>query len=310
VIRFVLARLAAAVPVLVALSLIAFALESLAPGDPARLLIEASGMRPAPPEAVAALRAELGLEEPAPLRYARWLGDAVRGDFGRSYRTYKPVAETYLTHFPATLLLASVSIALAGAIALPLGLVAAYRRGRAADTAAQLLSVVGAAVPGFWLALLAILLFAVTLRWLPAFGSLTPAGMALPVLVLTVQNLAVMTRLTRAVTLDVLGQDFVGVARAKGLPGLRIAWGHVLPNVLPPALTQFGLELAHLLAGAAVIEYVFAWPGIGRLAVEAALVRDGPVVVGFTVAAGLLFIGVNLAIDLIVAAVDPRVRAV
>jgi len=194
-------------------------------------------------------------------------------------------------------------------VALPLGVLAAYQRGRIADRIAQIIVALGGSVPGFWIGLLLILLFAVQLHLLPAFGSPTPQGIVLPAIVLAVANIAVLTRLTRASVLDVLGQEFVTVARAKGLAERAVTVRHVLRNTYVPMLTVLGLVFANLMVGTAVVEYVFAWPGIGRLAVDSALLRDQPVVVGFTVAAGLIFTVMNLLVDVGIAALDPRVRS-
>lgn len=308
--RYLATRLLAAVPVMLVISLLAFGLQDLAPGDPARILVEASGLNPAPPEAVAAKRAELGLDRPLPERYLLWLAHALRGDFGRSFRSYRPVATLYRERLPATAALAATAGALAAVVALPLGTFAAYYRGRAMDAVAQVVAVVGAAVPGFWLALLLMFLLAVKLRLLPAFGSLTPKGIVMPAIVLAIQNVALLTRLTRAAMLDVLSLEFVTVARAKGLREWTVARRHVLPNVLVPVLTVLGLEVAGLMTGAVVVEYVFAWPGIGKMVVDATLLRDVPVVTGFAVAAGLVFVLANLTVDVAVAAVDPRARRI
>jgi peptide/nickel transport system permease protein len=167
----------------------------------------------------------------------------------------------------------------------------------------------GGSLPGFWVGLLLILVFAVGLHWLPAFGSPTPSGIVLPTIVLAIANVAVLTRLTRSAVLDVLNQEYVRVAHAKGLPPRPVTVRHVLPNVCVPLLTVLGLVFANLMVGTAVVEYVFAWPGIGRLAIDAALLRDQPVVVGFTVAAGLIFTVMNLLVDLGIGALDPRVRS-
>lgn len=308
--RYLATRLLSSVPVMLVTSLLAFALQSLAPGDPARLLVEASGLNPAPPEAVAAKRAELGLDRPLPQRYLLWLTNALRGDLGRSFRSYRPVVSLYQERLPATAALAVVAGALTTVVALPLGTLAAYHRGRAPDMVAQVVAVVGAAVPGFWLALLLMVLFAVKLRLLPAFGSLTLKGIILPAVVLAIHNMALLTRLTRAAMLDVLSLEFVTVARAKGLREWAVAQRHVLPNVLVPVLTVLGLEVAGLMTGAVVVEYVFAWPGIGKMVVDAALLRDVPVVTGFAVMAGLVFVLTNLLVDVTVAAVDPRTRRI
>ena len=194
-------------------------------------------------------------------------------------------------------------------LALPLGILAAYHRGRIVDRLAQIVVALGGSMPGFWIGLLLILLFAVQLRWLPAFGSPTPSGIVLPAIVLAVANIAVLTRLTRSSVLDVLSQEFVMVAHAKGLSGRAVTLRHVLRNTYIPLLTVLGLVFANLMVGTAVVEYVFSWPGIGRLAVDSALLRDQPVVVGFTIAAGLIFTTMNLLVDVGIATLDPRVRS-
>ncbi len=306
---YILQRLLGALSVLFVVSVVSFGLYALTPGDPAVVLLEASGMHSPPPEAVAAKRAELHMDDPLVLQYVHWLGGAVQGDFGRSFRSYTPVAELYLSRIGATGLLALCATALSVVIALPLGIVAAYHRGRLADTLAQVVVALGGSMPGFWISLLLILVFAVNLHWLPAFGSPTPTGIILPAVVLAVANVAVLTRLTRSAVLDVLNQEYVTVAHAKGLAPRPVTLKHVLPNVFVPVLTVLGLVFANLMVGTAVVEYVFAWPGIGRLAIDSALLRDQPVVVGFTVAAGLIFTVMNLVVDVGIAAVDPRVRS-
>jgi len=307
---YLVQRLLGALSVLFVVSLVAFGLYALTPGDPAVVLLEASGIHSPPREAIEAKRVELHLNDPLPLQYVNWLGGAVHGDFGRSFRSYTPVSDLYLSRIGATALLASVATLLSLIIGLPLGIVAAYQRGRMADRVAQIVVALGGSMPGFWIGLLLILVFAVELHWLPAFGSPTPQGIVLPAIVLAVANVAVLTRLTRSSVLDALSQEYVTVARAKGLSAHAVRVRHVLRNTYIPLLTVLGLLFANLMVGTAVVEYVFAWPGIGRLAIDSALLRDEPVVVGFTVAAGLIFTVMNLLVDLGIAAVDPRVRTV
>lgn len=307
-VSYVVGRLAWAVIVMLVVSILAFGLYALAPGDPARLLLAASGINPIPEEAVAAKRAELRLDDPIAVRYATWLAGAVRGDLGRSFRSYQPVTSLYLERLPATLLLALVATCISMVVAVPLGTLAAYNRGGWIDSLAQMVAVVGVAMPSFWVALIAMFVFASTLQWLPAFGSLTPQGIVMPACVLALANLAILTRLTRAAVLDVLSQEYITVARAKGLATGMIARTHLLPNVVAPILTVLGLELAHALTGAVVIEYIFAWPGVGKLAVDAALLGDVPIVVGFATLAGLVFVLVNLSVDVGAAILDPRAR--
>ncbi len=305
---YLLQRLLGALSVLFVVSLVAFGLYALTPGDPAVVLLEASGIHSPPREAIDAKRVELHLNDPLPVQYLNWLGGAVHGDFGRSFRSYTPVSDLYLSRIGATALLASVATVLSLIIGLPLGILAAYQRGRIADRVAQIVVALGGSMPGFWIGLLLILVFAVELHWLPAFGSPTPQGIVLPAIVLAIANVAVLTRLTRSSVLDVLSQEYVTVARAKGLSAHAVRVRHVLRNTYIPLLTVLGLLFANLMVGTAVVEYVFAWPGIGRLAIDSALLRDEPVVVGFTVAAGLIFTVMNLLVDLGIAAVDPRVR--
>ena len=308
--RYVVSRLLAAIPVLFVISLLAFGLQAITPGDPAAILLQASGDVNPSPQEIAFKRAELHLDDPLPTRYFDWLRNALHGDFGRSFRSYTPVTRLYRERFGNTALLAGTAALFAALVAIPLGILAAFHRGGPLDGFAQFIAVLGAAVPGFWIALVLILVFAVKLHWLPAISQVTPRGIILPAIVIALPNIALLTRLTRASMLDVLGQEFVIVARAKGLAPQSVTWRHILPHVAVPVLTVLGLEAAHLMTGAAVVEYVFAWPGIGKMAVDAALLRDIPIIVGFAVAAGLIFVVANLVVDLVIAAIDPRVRSV
>lgn len=308
--RFVLRRVAAVVPVLFVISLLAFGLEAITPGDPASLLLQAAGVDTITPADIAHERVILHLDAPLPVRYGDWVLGALHGDFGRSFRTDDPVGALYLHRIGATALLAVVAAVAGALIAVPLGTLAAYRRNTPLDAVAQIVAVIGAAVPGFWLALVGITIFAAKLHWLPVFGSPTPSGIVLPASVLIVTHIAVVTRLTRAAVIESLDQEFVRVARSKGLSTGAVAWRHVVPTTLTPILTVLGLETANLMTGSAVVEYVFAWPGIGKLAIDAALVRDTPVIAGFAVAAGLIFVTLNLIVDLTVTAIDPRLRSV
>lgn len=308
--RYIVSRMISALPVLFVISLLAFGLEAITPGDPAYLLLQAAGVETITPEAVAAKHAELHLDDPLPVRYLDWVAGAVRGDFGRSFRSYTPVFTLYQQRIGNTALLAGCAVLLAALLAIPLGVLAAYNRGGPLDAIAQFIAVLGAAVPGFWIALVFIFFLSANLHWLPTFGTPTPRGIIMPTIVLSLSNIATLTRLTRAAMLDVLRQEFIIVARSKGLAGRVITRVHVLPNVAVPILTVLGLEAAHLMTGAAVVEYVFAWPGIGKMAVDAALLRDTPVIVGFACAAGLIFVTVNLVVDIAIATFDPRVRSV
>jgi ABC-type dipeptide/oligopeptide/nickel transport system permease component len=233
----------------------------------------------------------------------------VQGDLGRSYRSYEPVTSMYLDRIGATALLAAVAGSLSLLVGVPLGLFAAYRRGTKVDLFSRIIALLGAAIPGFWIALVLMFIFSVQLGWLPAFGSVSPSGIILPAAVVALPGIAVMTRLTRAASLDALNQDHVTIARMKGLGERSVVLRHVARNASTSVVTVFGLELAGLLTGAAVVEYVFAWPGIGRMAIDAVLLRDTPVVVGFAVTAGIIFLTINLLVDICVALLDPRIRS-
>lgn len=305
-----LARLGGGALVLWLVSLLAFGLLALAPGEPARLLLTAEGVTMPTPEEVAAKRAELRLNDPLPTRYLHWLAGALRGDFGASYRSGRSVWATYSERFPATLMLAGLTLALSLSAALPLGVIAAIRRGSMLDTLLQGVAVLGAAAPGFWVALILMLVFAATLRWLPALGSPTLAGMLLPAITLALPNVAVLARLLRAATLDALGQAYMVTAQAKGHSSRSAVLHHALPNVWPAVVTAITLEAAYLLTGTVIVETVFAYPGVGRLAVDAALIGDMPVLaLCVLMAAGIYVIGNGLA-DLLLMLLDPRVRTI
>jgi peptide/nickel transport system permease protein len=300
-------RLLAAIPVALIISLLAFGLDAITPGDPAYSLLQAAGRQTITAEDLAAKRAELHLDDPLPVRYANWLTAASHGDLGRSFRSYTPVLQLYADRIGNTALLAGGAIAIGIVVALPLGTLAAYRRGRFTDRLAQVVASLGSALPGFWVALVFIFFLSAQWRLLPVFGSPTPRGIVLPAVVLSLSTIPTLTRLTRATVLDILHQEFVSVALGKGLASGTVAVRHVLPNALVPVVTLLGLQAASLLTGAAVVEYVFAWPGIGKMAVDAAQVRDTPVLVGFAVAAGAIYVTVNLAVDVVVSMLDPRI---
>ena len=294
---------------LLGISLISFTLLNLAPGDPADILLRLQNPGAEPPrEAVLAFRQELGLDDPFPVRYARWLAQALRGDLGDSYRTSRPVAVELAHRLPATLLLTVASLALAVCLGLPLGVLAAVRRGSLLDGATRLLGLLGAAVPSYALALLLMLLFAVKLHWLPAIGQGGPQHLVLPALALAAGSSAQLMRLTRASMLEVLDQDYVRTARAKGLAETAVVVGHALKNAMLPSFTIIGLSLGHLLGGAVIVETIFGWPGVGKLAVDAIFLRDYPVIQGFVLYLSVIFLLVNLAVDLSYRWLDPRLH--
>jgi ABC-type dipeptide/oligopeptide/nickel transport system permease component len=304
---YLLAKIGSGLLVLWCISLIAFGLLAMAPGDPARLILSADGSMTPTIEEVAAKRAELNLDRPLWQRYTSWLSQAIHFDFGVSYRTGKPVFPAYAERFPATLQLAGLTLTITLFAAIPLGVLAAFRRGQLADTLLQGLAALGAAAPGFWVALLLILLFAATLRWLPALGKPTMEGVILPALTLALPNIAILARLIRASTLDTLQQSYLVTARAKGRSFHSGFLIHGSPNVFLTIITALMLEVAYLLTGTAVVETVFAYPGVGRLAVDAALVGDIPVLALCVVVAGLIYVLCNWCADLLMVLGDPRI---
>jgi len=303
--RYVGRRLAQAAFVLWLSTTLAFLALQLAPGDPAQALLAASG---ATPEEVAARRSQLGLDDPLPVQYVRYLVDLARGDLGRSWLHGRPVGRMIAEQFTATAELA-VSASLLGIVAgLGLGIVAAVRRGTWLDTAATSVAVVGLSTPTYWSGLLAILLFSLHLRLLPAAGEGDLLHLILPSLVLGFALSGSIARMVRASVVEVLGAPFVLAARARGVPRRRVLFVHVLRAAAGPALSVAALQFGFVLGGAVVTESVFARRGLGRLAVEAILWRDLPVVRGVVVVAAVAYVLVNLAADLMQAALDPRLR--
>jgi peptide/nickel transport system permease protein len=294
---------------LVGISLVSFLLLYFAPGDAAEitLLRQNNGVNPSR-EAVAALRQELGLDDALPLQYARWLTRALRGDLGTSYRSGNSIAAELARRLPATALLASASLTLAVLVGLPLGLLAAIKPGSWLDVISRLVALVGAAVPSYALALVLMLVFAVRLDWLPATGYGFPANMVLPALALSFGVLAQLMRLTRASMLETLGQDYLRTARAKGLGERVVVCRHALKNALLPVLTVIGTSTGNLLGGAVIIETIFGWPGVGQFVVVGIIQRDYPVVQGFVLYLALVFLSVNLLVDLAYRWVDPRLH--
>jgi peptide/nickel transport system permease protein len=305
---YVLRRVVALVPVWLAISLLAFTLANLAPGDPAALILERATGEPPSAADVAALRAELGLDDPFVVRYARWVAGAVQGDLGTSYRSGQPVLGQLLGHFRVTLEIAVPALVIALVVSLAAGVVSAIRRNSIADHVSRVAALVGASVPGFWLAYVLIIIFSVRLGWLPVVGRGTWQHVVLPAVTLGVAPAAILTRLTRSSMLDVLGDDHIRTARAMGLRERSILFRRGLRHAMLPVVTVTGLRFGHLLAGAVIVETVFAWPGLGKYAVDAIYNRDYPVIQGFVVLAGTVFVIVNLGVDLIHARLDPRVR--
>jgi peptide/nickel transport system permease protein len=290
---------------LVALGVVTLVFIALrASGDPAATMLPGD----ASVDELTALRRELGLDRPLYVQYVRFLASAATGDFGTSFRHQQPALPLVLERLPATMELAFAALVLAVAVALPLGIVAALHRGRLADVLAMGFAVVGQATPYFWMGIMLILVVSVELEWLPTSGRGRWAHLVLPAITLGTHFAASLARLTRTSMLEVLGQHYVTTARAKGLAERRVILVHALKNAAVPVVTLIGLQFGTLLGGAVVTETIFAWPGVGRLAVQSIFVRDYPVVQAGVLVLALAFVAINLFIDLLYGYLDPRIR--
>jgi peptide/nickel transport system permease protein len=312
-VRFILGRVLAAVPVLLGVTIAVFFVMKLMPGDAimARLGTEAT------PELIAAFRDLYGLDRPLPQQLWEWLGRVVRLDFGVSMVSRRPVLASILQRLPATLELTLAATLLALLIGIPLGVAAAWWKGRAADLVARFFAMIGQSVPSFWLALLLILLFALRLRWLPATGYVSLAEdpvrhlrhVALPALTLGIGMAAVVARYVRASLLDVLRRDYVRTARGKGLAARGVLWRHAVRNALIPVTTVVGIQIGTLIGGTVIIEDIFAWPGMGRFALQAIYERDYPVIQTIVIVIAAFYVTINLIVDLAYTFLDPKIRS-
>ncbi|WP_177217898.1 nickel ABC transporter permease [Paenibacillus algorifonticola] len=300
-------RLIQLVFVLFILSLVIFILMKLAPGDPVLTLLHADEMSITQADE-AALREELGFDQPVLVQYGKWMLGLIRLDLGTSYLKGRPVLDELLDKLPATIQLTASGLAVMVAIALPLGLIASRYPNRWPDHVSRILALVGASIPSFWMGLLLIYLFSLKLGWLPTSGKGSFAHMILPSITLGFAMAAVYARLLRSGLLDSLSQDYIKAARARGLAERRILMGHALRAALLPVITVFGVSFGNLLAGSVVIETLFAWPGLGSLALEAIFERDYPIIQGYVLATGLFVVVVNLLVDLSYSLLDPRIR--
>jgi peptide/nickel transport system permease protein/oligopeptide transport system permease protein len=283
---------------------IVFAMMRLAPGDPAQLLAGEF----ADAETIELIRERFGLNQSIPEQFLRFVGGVVQGDLGRSTRSNREVTADLAVYFPNTLELALGAIAVAILLGIPMGIIAALRPNTPVDLVVMLAALLGMSMPVFWFGLLAILIFSVELGWFPVAGRGTLRHLVLPAITLSASSLAIIARMTRSSMLEVLGQDFIRTARAKGLFGRGVVLKHALRNALVPVVTVVGLQFGALLAGAVITETVFTWPGIGSLLVQSILARDYPVVQGAVLLIAVSFIIVNLIVDLIYGYIDPRIR--
>ncbi len=298
-------RLLAAIPVVLGVSILTFSALHLLPGDPVTVMLGESGDSP---ERVSELRAQLGLDDPIAVQYARYLANALRGDLGRSIRSNRPVFDEIRQQAPRTLELTLAGLSVAAVLGISLGVLAAHHRNSWLDRVSVALSLFGVSMPSFWLGMLLIFLFALRLGWLPATGQGGLERLILPALTLAVQGMAAIALVTRARMGEVLAQEYVTAARAKGVSERVLLFRHALRNALLPVVTIVGLQFGALLGGSVIIENVFARQGMGRLAVEAILNRDIPIVQGVVLVSGVVYVLVNLIVDLLYATLDPRLR--
>ena len=304
---FIVRRLVGIVPVLLGVTVLVFAMVWVAPGDPVLAMLGESAQG-IDAEAVEELRRTYGLDRPLPVQYGDYLARVVRGDLGESVRSGRAVLDEILARLPATLLLAAAGMAIAIAVGGTLGVLAAVHRRTWVDSLSVVVALLGVSVPVFWSGLMAMVIFSLELGWLPASGIGTWQHLVMPAATIGFSSSAFIARITRSSMIDVLGQDYVRTARAKGVPRAAVDLRHALRNALLPVVTVVGLQFGSLLGGAVLTETVFAWPGIGRMLVDAIRARDMPLVQGTVLFVALGFILVNLLVDVSYAALNPKVR--
>jgi ABC-type dipeptide/oligopeptide/nickel transport system permease component len=302
--RFLVRRLLLAIPVLLGVATLVFALIHMIPGDPVQAMLGDA----ASPESVAELRGRLGLDRPLHVQYKAFLVSAARGDLGVSLRTSERVTTAIAARVPATVELALAAMFVAVVIAIPAGIVAAVWSGTALDHAATTLALIGISMPTFWLGPVLALVFSIELGWLPVSGRGTLAHLVLPAITLGAPLAAVLARMTRASLIDELREPYVTAARARGLSGARVVLKHALRNSLIPIVTVLGLQVGAVLTGAVITETIFAWPGVGRLLIQSIGFRDYPLVQGCILLIAVTYVSVNLLTDVAYASLDPRIR--
>jgi peptide/nickel transport system permease protein len=302
--KYLIRRLSGALVVVLGVSCLVFLLIQLVPGDPVEVMLGES----AASTDREALREQLGLNQPVPVHLWQYLSGLARGDLGISLFSQRPIGELLLERIPATLLLTVAALGFALAIAVPLGVLAALRKNSAWDTGAMGFALLGVSIPNFWLGPLLILVFSLGLGWFPVSGDEGAGAWVLPALTLGTGLAAILSRMVRSSLLEVLQEDYMRTARAKGLSPSRVVWVHGLRNALLPVITLLGLQLGALLGGAVITETVFSWPGIGSLTIEAIQRRDYPLVQACVLLISLAYVLVNLCTDLVYAWIDPRIR--
>ena len=305
--RYVARRALALVPILIGITVVTFVVLRVIPGDPIQAMIDQRGVG-VDEATVRSIRQQFGLDKPLPVQYVKFVADAARGDFGRSFATRQPVSRELADRLPATARLAAAAMVIAVVSGMLLGIVAAVRHHTWVDSASMVTALSGLSIPVFWLALIMQYVLSVRLGILPASGYGEWRNLLMPAIALGAAPAAVIARITRSAMLEVIGSDYVTTARAKGLPERVVIWRHALRNALVPVLTILGLQIGGLLSGAVITETIFNWPGVGRLLIDSILSRDFPMVQGGVVLVAGIFAVVNVATDLVYAVVDPRIR--
>jgi peptide/nickel transport system permease protein len=302
--RYILQRLGQSAVTLLGVSVLVFVILRVLPGDPARMLLPDG----APESAVAELNRQLGLREPFIVQYGLFLKSVAHGDFGQSFQYRAPALRVVLERLPATIQLTLAAMLITIAAGVSLGIFTAVRRGTRYDVAGTIVAVLGQSLPNFWLGIMLILLFGVALRWLPTSGFSGWTSLVLPAVTLAAFPMALVARLTRSSMLEILHRDYIRTGRAKGLAEGNVVFRHALRNAAIPVLTVIGLQIGALLGGAVITESVFAWPGMGKLIVDAIFFRDFPVVQTVLILSATVFVVINLVVDLLYTVIDPRIR--
>ena len=303
--RYVIKRLLLMIPVIIGVSFLVFFIMDMAPGDGVDVLAPEG----ATAEDLEAIRHDLGLDKPVVVRYIDYMAGMLRGDLGVSYISKTDVFQTYVEKLPATIKLSFASILISVILSVPLGIYSATRQGTIQDNISMAFAMIGLAMPHFWLGLLLIIVFSLKLQWFPSGGDQTLSSIVLPAITIGTGLMATLTRTTRSSMLDVLKQEYLRTARAKGIPEKVVVMSHALRNALIPIITIIGTQLAGVLGGSVLTETVFAWPGVGRLIVDSLNMRDTPLVTGSIIMTTILLSFVLLLVDLLYAAVDPRIKA-
>lgn len=304
---YIIRRLLTTIPTVLLVTVLVFLMLDLVPGDPVdALLSQTEGSISAEDQAI--LREEMGLNDPLPVRYVRWLTGAARGDLGTSVSSGQPVSQQIRERFPSTLQLTVAGIGIAIVLGFLIGTIAALNRSGPIDNITMAIGMVGISMPPFWLGLLLLLVFAVNLGWFPVIGQGSWLSLVLPAATLGIRAAGVISRLVRSSLIDVMNEDYIRTARAKGLTGFKVLWTHAMKNTLIPLITIVGLQFGSLLGGAVIIESVFVRRGMGQLVVHGIQVRDFPVVQGTILVIALVYVFVNLVVDLMYGFLDPRIR--